>query len=214
MGKKVSPRSYRLQIHKDWESKWFNKANYVSNLHVDLSIRKIIFQRMGRLAAVERVIIERTPKEITVNIYSAKPGIIIGRSGQGVTELKNWLEKELKIEKGKLKINITEVKIPELSAKIMAQNIALQLEKRIPFRRVLRYALDKIKQAGAKGVRITVAGRLDGADIARTEKFNSGSIPLSSLKADVSFAQEDALTTYGIIGIKVWIYKGESKEEE
>lgn len=217
MGQKVSPYSFRLPLTKNWQSKWINKSNYLVNLQQDLQIRRFIFQKIGRLAAIEKIIIERSAKAVSINIYTAKPGILIGRSGQGVNELKNWIENKLQIVPGKIKINISEIRNPELSAVIMAQNIAIQIEKRVSYRRIVRQSLAKMGQAGAKGSKITLSGRLGGAEIARRESFGEGSIPLGSLKADIDFAKEDAQTTYGTVGVKVWIYKVKkelSKEED
>ncbi len=205
MGHKISPQSYRLPWKKDWQSRWFvsQKSAFAKNLLADQKIRQYTFKKFGFNAAIDKIEIERRVGELKIIISTARPGIIIGRQGQGVIQLKEKLEKEIAISP--IKLDIIEVKKPELSASIMAQTIATQIEKRIAYRRAIKQALEKIMASGAKGVRIAISGRLGGAEIARREKFSNGSVPLATLRANIDYAQVDALTKYGTIGIKVWI---------
>jgi len=206
MGHKVSPISFRLQISKNWQSRWFAQKGYAEYLHEDLRIRKYILNELGQKAGVSKVEIERNANQVSVNISTSRPGVVIGRGGAGATELKNKLSKMIK---GKIKdINIVEIKKPEAEAQLIADNIAQQLEKRIPFKRANRQAVDKALKAGVKGIKIMVGGRLNGAEIARSEHVLRGKIPLATLDADIEYGTARAKTTYGIIGVKVWIYKG------
>lgn len=207
MGQKVNPTSMRLQVNKDWRSKWFaGKQDYAKYLADDLKVRKLIEDKLGSRAAINKVDIERSPNLVSVTIATAKAGVVIGRGGAGVAELKTAIEKIYKIP---VRVNIEEVKKPELYAKLVAENIAYQLEKRISFRRAVKSAAANTMRAGAKGVRIEVAGRLNAAEMARTEKESAGSVPLHTLRADIDYAYVASKTTAGIIGVKVWIYKGE-----
>lgn len=211
MGHKVNPISFRLQINKNWKSRWFATADYAKFLHEDLRIRKYIDGKLGARAGIARVDIERNANMLTVIIFTSRPGVIIGRGGAGVTELKNGLTK---LVASRIKdINIEEIRNPELNAQIMADQIAQQLEKRIAYKRAAKGAIDKIMKAGAKGSKVMIGGRLNGADISRSQFFTEGKIPLATLKADIDYATARALTTYGILGVKVWIYKGEVKQE-
>lgn len=207
MGQKVNPTSMRLQINKDWRSKWFvGKQDYAEYLQNDLSVRKLIENKLGSRASINKVDIERSPNLVTVTIVTAKAGVVIGRGGSGVAELKTDIEK---IYKTPVRVNIEEVKKPELYAKLVAENIAYQMERRISFRRAVKSAAANTMRAGAKGVRIEVSGRLNGAEMARREKETAGSVPLHTLRADIDYAFAPAKTATGIIGVKVWIYKGE-----
>jgi len=207
MGQKVNPISMRLQVNKDWRSKWFvDKRDYAKFLHDDLTVRQIIQNKVGSRGAVNRVEIARTPNLVTVTITTAKAGVVIGRGGSGAQELKEAIEKIYKIP---TRVNIEEIKKPELYAKLVAENIAHQLERRISFRRAVKSSAANTMRAGAKGVRIEVAGRLNGAEMSRREKEVLGSVPLHTLRADIDYAQVDAHTAAGIIGVKVWVYKGE-----
>jgi small subunit ribosomal protein S3 len=207
MGQKVNPTSFRLQVNKDWRSKWFvNKQEYAKFLEDDLKVRKLIEKKLGSRAAINKVDIERTPNLVTVTIATAKAGVVIGRGGSGVTELKAAIEAIYKVP---VRVNIEEVKKPELYAKLVAENIAYQLEKRISFRRAVKSAAANTMRAGAKGVRIEVSGRLNAAEMARREQETAGSVPLHTLRANIDYAHVPAVTTAGIIGVKVWIYKGE-----
>ncbi len=207
MGQKVNPISMRLQINHDWSSKWFaNKNDYAKFLSQDLAVRNIIDKKFGTRASINRVDINRTPNLVTVTISTAKAGVVIGKGGVGANELKNEIEK---IYATSVKINIEELKKPDLYAKLLAQNIAYQLEKRINFRRAIKSASSNAMKAGAQGVRIEVSGRLNGAEMSRREKEVAVSVPLHTLRANIDFAKVDAHTIAGLIGIKVWIYKGE-----
>jgi small subunit ribosomal protein S3 len=208
MGQKVNPISMRLQVNKDWRSKWFvEKRNYAAFLKDDLTVRKLIVDKLGSRAAINRVEISRTPNLVTVTINTAKAGVVIGRGGTGATELKEAIEK---IYGGTpTRVNIEEIKKADLYAKLVAENIAHQLERRMSFRRAIKSASAATMRAGAKGVRIEVAGRLNGSEMSRREREVAGSVPLHTLRADIDFAKVPAHTAAGIIGVKVWIYKGE-----
>ncbi|KKU19759.1 MAG: 30S ribosomal protein S3 [Candidatus Saccharibacteria bacterium GW2011_GWA2_46_10] len=208
MGQKVNPINMRLSVTKDWRSKWFaTKRDYAEFLRQDLKARKLIESKLGSRAAISKVDIERSPNLVTVTLQTAKAGVVIGRGGTGATELKTEIEK---IFKTPVRVNIEEIKRPELQAKLVAENIAHQLEKRIMFRRAIKSAAAASMRAGAKGVRIEVAGRLGGTEMSRREKEVQGSVPLHTIRADVDFAKARALYPgAGIIGVKVWIYRGE-----
>lgn len=208
MGQKVNPISMRLQVNKDWRSKWFvDKRDYAKFLKDDLEVRRLIQKKLGSRAAINRVEINRTPNLVTVTITTAKAGVVIGRGGTGAQELKEAVEKIYGIP---VRINIEEVKKSDLYAKLVAENIAHQLERRMSFRRAIKSAAAATMRAGAKGIRIEVAGRLNGAEMSRREKEVAGSVPLHTIRADIDYAQIDAQTTAGIIGVKVWIYKGDA----
>ena len=207
MGQKVNPISMRLQVNKDWRSKWFvDKRDYAKFLKDDLQVRKLIQKKFGSRGAINRVEINRTPNLVTVTITTAKAGVVIGRGGQGATELKAAIEK---IYGTPSRVNIEEIKKPELYAKLVAENIAHQLERRMSFRRAIKMAAQNTMRAGARGIRIEVAGRLNGAEMSRREKEVAGSVPLHTIRADIDYANIAAQTPAGIIGVKVWIYKGE-----
>ncbi|MGB4758860.1 MAG: 30S ribosomal protein S3 [Candidatus Saccharimonadales bacterium] len=207
MGQKVNPISMRLQVNKDWRSKWFApKRDYAKQLNQDLEVRRIIQNKVGNRGSVNKVDIERSPNLVTVTITTARAGVVIGRGGQGAQELKAAIEKIYGVQ---TRVNIEEIKKPELYAKLVAENIAHQLERRMSFRRAIKSSSAATMRAGAKGIRIEVAGRLNGAEMSRREKEVAGSVPLHTLRADIDFAQVGARTAAGIIGIKVWIYKGE-----
>lgn len=209
MGHKVNPTSMRLQINKNWQSKWFaNKRDFAEVLNQDLQIRKLIDQQLDRRAAVDRVEIERSTNAVTINIHTARPGVVIGRGGENVEALKRKLAQAID---SPISLNIEEVKKPELRAKLVADNVAGQLERRISFRRAVKSTSDATMRAGAKGVKIIVSGRLNGSEMARTEKEVLGSIPLHTLRANIDYAHVNAITTYGVIGVKVWIYQGEDE---
>jgi small subunit ribosomal protein S3 len=209
MGQKVNPISMRLQVNKDWRSKWFvGKKDYAAFLKQDLAARKLIEDKLGSRAAVSKVHIERSPNLVTITIQTAKAGVVIGRGGSGAAELKSDLEK---IFKTPSRVNIEEIKRPELQAKLVAENIAHQLERRIAFRRAIKQSAAASMRAGAKGVRIEVAGRLGGMEMSRREKAVEGSVPLHTIRADIDYGSARALYPgAGIIGVKVWIYRGEA----
>jgi len=208
MGQKVNPISFRLQVHKNWESRWFApKRDFAKWLKEDIKVRELIEKRFESRPTIARIEIERSANLITITIHTAKAGVVIGRGGAGVTELKAAIEKITSLP---IRLNIEEVKRPELSAKLVAENIARQLERRGNFRRAMKMAAQNTIQAGAKGVRIQVAGRLNTAAMDRREKIIEGSVPLHTLRADIDFHTARANAPgVGIIGVKVWIYKGE-----
>ncbi|MBI5906790.1 30S ribosomal protein S3 [Candidatus Saccharibacteria bacterium] len=208
MGQKVNPISYRLQVNKDWRSKWFaGKREYAAYLRQDLAARKLIVDKLGSRASISKVDIERSPNLVTVTIQTAKAGVVIGRGGSGATELKSDIEKIYGVP---VRVNIEEIKRPELQAKLVAENIAHQLERRIAFRRAIKSTAAATMRAGAKGIRIEVAGRLGGMEMSRLEKEIQGSVPLHTIRADIDYAAAKAqYPRAGIIGVKVWIYRGE-----
>ena len=205
MGHKVNPVSYRLPLNLDWQSKWFAGKDYAKLLLQDVDIRKFV-EKKHRNAGIECVIISRGTNEVLVTIKTAKPGLIIGRSGMGSTDLKLPLEK---ITGGHVRLSIEEVKKIDTSSSLVAQSIASQIERRVSYRRAMRQAVEKAMSAGAKGIKICVSGRLNGAEIARSEKIGQGSVTLATLRSNIDYYYTPAQTTYGVIGIKVWIYKGE-----
>ncbi|MCA9343986.1 MAG: 30S ribosomal protein S3 [Candidatus Nomurabacteria bacterium] len=207
MGQKVNPISMRLQVNKDWRSKWFvGKKDYATYLTQDLKVRRMISDKLGSRAAINKVDIERSPNLVTVTLSTAKAGVVIGRGGAGAQELKSAIEAIYKVP---VRVNIEELKKPELYAKLVAENIAFQLQRRISFRRAIKSTAASTMRSGAKGIRIEVSGRLNGAEMARREKEIAGSVPLHTLRADIDYAYVPAKTPAGIIGVKVWIYKGE-----
>jgi len=209
MGQKVNPISFRLQVHKDWSSRWFaSKRDFAKWLAEDIHIRNLIEKKFESRPTIARVELERSVNLITVTIHTAKAGVVIGRGGVGVTELKKDIEK---IASMPVRINIEEVKRPELNAKLVAEGIARQLERRANFRRATKMAALNTMNAGAKGIRIQVSGRLNSAEMARREKISEGSVPLHTIRADIDFhtARAQGPNGSGIIGVKVWIYKGE-----
>lgn len=207
MGQKISPISLRISVNKDWRSRWFSIKNYKDFLKEDLAIRDFLSKKMKGMS-VDRVEIERSPDVLSVIIYTARPGLIIGRGGTGIEDTKNEIKKFIK-RKTAIRLEVQEFKNPETSAAIMAESMAEQIEKRVPFRRVMKQALAKIVASKlVKGAKIMISGRLDGNEIARVQHLEEGSLPLQTLRADIDYAQATAFTTYGTIGIKVWIYKG------
>lgn len=210
MGQKVNPISMRLQLTKNWRSKWFaTKREYVQWLSEDIKVRDVIEKRFETRAVINDIIIERSSNLATISIHTSKAGVVIGRGGSGVTEVKNDIEKIIGMP---VRINIEEVKRPELAAKLVAENIARQLERRINFRRATKMSAQNTMNAGAKGIRIQVSGRLNGAEMSRREKVSLGSVPLHTLRADIDYSLAKAKTPTGIIGVKVWIYKGERSD--
>ncbi len=201
MGQKTNPIGFRLSLRKDWRSNWFEKGSFSQNLAEDIQIRKYILTRLNN-AGIAKVEISRTSKVVTVTIFTARPGIVIGRGGEEVNHLKKELSQ---LTPKDIQVNISEIKRPELDASLVGSNIAHQLKKKISYRRVVNKVIQSTMRMGAKGIRINVAGRLGGAEIARSEKFMNGSVPLHTLRADIDYALTEAHTTYGVIGIKVWI---------
>ncbi len=206
MGQKVNPHGLRVGVIKDWDSRWFAKKSDFGDLLVsDYNLRKFLKKRLYQ-AGVPKIEIERDATKIRINIHCAKPGIVIGRGGSEIEKLKAECEKML----GKtVYINIVEVKSPDMSAQLVAENIASQLERRISFRRAMKQCIGRTMKLGAKGIKTQVSGRLGGADIARAENYHEGTIPLQTIRADIDYGTAEADTTYGKIGVKVWIYKGE-----
>ncbi len=213
MGQKISPTSFRIGIQKDWASHWFGGRKYVQYLKDDVATRIFLTKKLKNMS-VDRIELERGTDSLNVIIFSARPGLLIGRGGTGVEELKTAIQKMLK-NKVNVRIEIQEVKSPESSAMIMAESIVDQIEKRTPFRRIMKQTLAKIiSSKQVKGAKILLGGRLDGAEIARSEHLEEGNLPLQTLRADIDYAKATAHTTYGTIGIKVWIYKGEKFESD
>ena len=205
MGQKVNPNGIRLGINRTWSSRWFSKTDYAKLLHQDLEIKKYVQDKLKN-ASISKVNIERAAKKLRISIYSSRPGIIIGKKGADIEALKNKLTKLSNLE---VFLDIKEVRKPEVEAKLVAENIASQLEKRVSFRRAMKKAVQSSMRLGAKGVKVLCSGRLGGAEIARSEKYHEGSVPLHTLRNDIDYATAEAETTYGICGIKVWINKGE-----
>jgi small subunit ribosomal protein S3 len=205
MGQKIHPVGLRLGITRTWDSRWFEQKHYIDWLHEDVAIRKY-FNKWMRLAAISKIEIERRANQARVIINTAKPGIIIGKRGVGIEEIRKNLEQ---LTRKNVQVNVIEIKHPELDSRLVAQNIVDQLEKRIAFRRAMKQAIMRTMKAGARGVKVQVSGRLGGAEIARTERNADGKVPLHTLRADIDYAHVEAFTTFGRIGVKVWIYRGE-----
>ena len=205
MGQKINPNGFRLGINRTWSSRWYAKNDYAKFLHEDLKIKSYIETKLAN-ASMSKIVIERAAKKLRIALYSSRPGIIIGKKGSDIESLKKILAKMTKLE---VFIDIMEVRKPEVEAKLVAENIASQLEKRISFRRAMKKAVQASMRLGAKGIKVECNGRLGGAEIARTEKYHEGSVPLHTLRSDIDYATAEAETTYGICGVKVWINKGE-----
>ena len=205
MGQKIHPVGLRLGITRTWDSRWFEQKHYIDWLHEDVAIRKF-FNKWMRSAAISKIEIERRANQARVIINTAKPGIIIGKRGVGIEDIRKNLEA---LTKKNVQVNVVEIKHPELDARLVGQNIVDQLEKRIAFRRAMKQAIMRTMKAGARGVKVQVSGRLGGAEIARTERNADGKVPLHTLRADIDYAHVEAFTTFGRIGVKVWIYRGE-----
>ena len=205
MGQKVNPKSLRLGIIGTWDSKWYaDRKNYAKLFHQDLALKKVIREKL-KTAGVTTIEIQRSAKKVIVNIYAAKPGLIIGRQGIAIEDLRDMLSKKFNQN---IDVNILEVQSPDTSAQLLGEIVAVQIEKRIAYRRAVKMALQKAMEAGAKGAKIQVSGRLNGVEISRREYFKEGNIPLHTLRANIDYALVKANTTYGVIGIKVWVYKG------
>lgn len=209
MGRKVHPIGFRLGVIKDWESRWYAEGEeYARLVTEDIAIRNMIHQKLGR-SALSRIEIQRFPKQIAITIVTAKPGIVIGRKGSNVNALKADLEQMTAVQGKNLRLDVVEVDRPELDARVVAESIVEQLERRVSQKRAMRQAIMRAMRAGAKGVRIACSGRLSGAEMARREWAREGRVPLHTLRADIDYAHDEALTTFGRIGVKVWIYRGE-----
>lgn len=208
MGQKVNPIGLRLGINKLWDSRWFAKKDYAKNLHQDLEIRRFVEKNLAQ-AGVAKVVIERLAKKARLTIHTARPGVLIGKKGADIDKLRKKLSD---IANTDVTINLVEVRKPEIDAKLIAENIAQQIERRVSFRRAMKRAMQSALRLGAQGIRVNCSGRLGGAEIARMEWYREGRVPLHTLRSDVGYALGEAKTTYGIIGIKVWVYKGEILE--
>jgi len=208
VGQKTNPIGLRLGINRSWDSVWFDEKNYATKLQEDIILRSYINNRLSH-ASISRVEISRTPKRVTVTIHTARPGIVIGRGGIEVEELKTELKKFIGYD---VNINVSEIKRPGLRAELVGQNIAQQLEKKVNYRRAVKKAIQSTMSMGADGIRVCVSGRLNGNEIARTETYREGKVPLHTLRADIDYASVTSHTTYGVIGVKVWISKGEKRD--
>ena len=219
MGHKVNPKVIRLNITRTWPSKWFAVGpKFIKNVQQDASIREYLIKELSE-AGVDRIEIERSGHKININVFTAKPGLIIGRGGAGAEDLKKkihvkFLSRPSGIRLSDIHLNISEVDRPNLSAQIVVQSMAADIKKRMPFRRVMKQAISRVERAGALGVKVIIGGRLNGAEIARSEMLTSGKVPLHTLRADIDYARGTAATTYGAIGIKMWIYKGDIFKKE
>jgi small subunit ribosomal protein S3 len=205
LGQKTNPIGLRLGIIRQWDANWFDKRNVAEKLSEDMMLRTYLKKRLKK-AGVSRVLIERTAKQLRLTIHTSRPGVIIGRSGKDIAQLEEELKK---ITQKEVKIFITEIKRPELDAVLVAETIAQQLEGRISFRRAMKQAVSSTMRAGAEGIKVMTSGRLGGADMARTEQYKEGRVPLHTLRADIDYGTAEALTIYGLLGIKVWICRGE-----
>ncbi|MDG2319656.1 MAG: 30S ribosomal protein S3 [Rhodospirillaceae bacterium] len=211
MGQKVNPIGLRLGVNRTWDSRWYaGKANYANLLHEDIGIRKYLRKRLAQ-AGVSKIVIERPAKKARVTIHTARPGVVIGKKGQDIENMRKDLQK---MTGNDVSLNIVEIRKPEIDAQLVAENIAQQLERRVAFRRAMKRAVQSAMRLGAEGIRINCAGRLGGAEIARTEWYREGRVPLHTLRADIDYGEGRAITTYGICGVKVWIYKGDIMEHD
>ncbi len=210
MGQKINPIGLRLGINKTWDSRWYAGTDYADKLHEDIKIRAYIKKTLNQ-AGVSKIIIERPSKKCTISIHSARPGVVIGKKGADIDKVKKELQKFTKDE---VHLNIVEIRKPELDSTLVAEGIAQQLERRVAFRRAMKRSVQSALRMGAEGIRINVSGRLGGAEISRMEWYREGRVPLHTLRADVDYGIASALTTYGIIGVKVWIFKGEIRKDE
>lgn len=207
MGQKINPTGFRLAVHKNWASKWYaNSRNFPAMLNEDIKVREFLHKKLGH-AMVSRIVIERPARNARITIHSARPGVVIGKKGEDIENLRNALQKMMGVP---VHLNIEEVRKPEVDAKIIADSIAQQLEKRVMFRRAMKRAMQNAMRLGAQGIKIMSSGRLNGAEIARTEWYREGRVPLHTLRADIDYGVGEAKTTYGVIGIKVWVFKGET----
>src|SRR5882672_2477312 len=216
MGQKVNPIGIRLGITRDWSSKWYaHSKNFASNIHTDFLVRQYLMKKLAD-ASVSRIHIERAARRANITIHTARPGIVIGKKGEDIEKLRTAVAKILGMTMNDVRLNIAEIRKPELDAKLVAEGISQQLEKRVMFRRAMKRAVTNTMRSGALGIKVRVSGRLNGAEIARTEWYREGRIPLHTFRADIDYGLSEAKTTYGVIGVKVWIFKGEvfDKTEE
>jgi len=210
MGQKINPIGLRLGINKTWDSRWYAGADYGDKLHEDFKIRAYVKKALNQ-AGISKVVIERPSKKCNVSIHSARPGVVIGKKGADIDKVKKDIQK---LTKDEVNVNIIEVRKPELDSILIAESVAQQLERRVAFRRAMKRAVQSALRMGAEGIRINVSGRLGGAEISRMEWYREGRVPLHTLRADVDYGTATALTTYGIIGVKVWVFKGEIRKDE
>lgn len=208
MGQKSNPIGLRLGINKTWDSRWFSRRNFARYLNEDLNIRRFVFKKYSE-AGVAKVEIERAAKQLVVRLHTARPGKIIGKGGKEIDGLRDDIKRLVKAEDWNIKVDVFEVKTPDTNAALVAQNIAQQLERRTSFRRAMKKSMQQTMRAGAKGIKVRCSGRLNGAEMARTERYLEAQVPLHTLRADVDYSLAEARTTYGAIGVQVWIYKGE-----
>ena len=214
MGQKVNPFGIRLGITRDWMSKWYaNKKQFPTNVHTDFRVREFLTTRL-KDASVSRVAIERAAKKVNITIQTARPGIVIGKKGEDIEKLRQETAKLLGMAVGDVRLNISEIRKPELDSKLVADSIAQQIEKRVMFRRAMKRAVTNTMRSGALGVKVRIAGRLNGAEISRSEWTREGRIPLHTFRADIDYGTAEARTTYGVIGVKVWVFKGEVFDRE
>jgi small subunit ribosomal protein S3 len=212
MGQKIHPTGFRLSVQKDWSSKWFaNSKHFAEQLHKDIEVREFLKKKLAS-AGVSRIVIERPAKNARITIYTARPGMVIGRKGEDIETLRNELKRRTGLPD--VALNIEEVRKPEVDAQLIADSITQQLEKRIMFRRAMKRAMQNAMRLGAQGIKIMSAGRLNGIEIARTEWYREGRVPLHTLRANIDYGFSEAKTTYGVIGVKVWVYKGEQSALE
>jgi len=210
MGQKINPIGIRVGINRTWDSRWYAGRDYAKKLVEDLKLREFVKERL-KAAGISKVIIERAAKNTKVTVHTARPGVIIGKKGADIEKLRSELSRRVG---GEVSLNIVEVRKPEIDAQLAAEGVAQQLERRVSFRRAMKRAVQNAMRQGAKGIRINVSGRLGGADIARMEWYREGRVPLHTLRADVDYGTSEALTTFGIIGVKIWIYKGDIMEHD
>ena len=209
MGQKVNPIGIRLGITREWTSKWYaSTKNFPSHVYTDFQVREFLKKRLSD-ASVSRINIERAARKVNITIHTARPGIVIGKKGEDIEKLRGQVSKMMKMPAGDVRINISEIRKPELDAQLVAEGIAQQLERRVMFRRAMKRAVTNTMRIGALGIKVRVSGRLNGAEIARTEWYREGRIPLHTFRADIDYGFAEAKTTYGVIGVKVWIFKGE-----
>ena len=213
MGQKVHPIGFRLGVIKGWSSRWYSKNEYAKFLQEDIRIRGYI-EKKFKAAGVATVEIERAAKNLKINIHSSRPGIIIGKKGAGAETLKDELVRHCKITSGEPTLNVFEVKKPDMDAKLVAESIREQLERRVSFRRAMKKSIGQTMKAGAKGIKVQLCGRLGGADMSRMERYMEGRVPLHTLRADIDYGTAEAMTTFGLIGVKIWIFKGEILSRE
>ena len=210
MGRKVHPYGFRMGVTKDWQAKWFSERGYADLVHEDLRMRKVVLDRLPD-AGISEIIIDRNANQLTLTVKTAKPGIVIGRGGANVEQLRNALEDATD---RRVRLNIEEIRVPETDAYLVARSVADQLERRVAFRRAMKQAVQRTMQRGAEGCKIKIGGRLGGAEMSRSEYELQGRVPLHTLRADIDYGQAEARTTFGIVGVKCWIYKGEIAPED